>query len=115
MRFKLSKSSRLLKSEDFKKVIFNYDRVVRCNEYSCYIKENSLDHSRIGISVTKKVGKAVIRNRYKRYVREFFRLKHKSLPRGKDFIVVIKKYKQNFDHSYFSKSSSRFTEITDFL
>ena len=53
MRFKLSKSSRLLKSEDFKKVIFNYDRVVRCNEYSCYIKENSLDHSRIGFSVTK--------------------------------------------------------------
>jgi len=44
---------------------------------------------RLGITVTKKVGNAVVRNRIKRLVREWIRL-HGWIPAGWDIVVVAK-------------------------
>ena len=44
---------------------------------------------RLGITVTKKVGNAVVRNRVKRLVREWMRL-HGWVPAGWDIVVVAK-------------------------
>ena len=44
---------------------------------------------RLGITVTKKVGNAVVRNRIKRLVREWLRL-HDWVPTGWDIVVVAK-------------------------
>jgi ribonuclease P protein component len=44
---------------------------------------------RLGITVTKKVGNAVVRNRIKRLVREWMRL-HGWVPVGWDLVVVAK-------------------------
>src|SRR6476469_6044402 len=44
---------------------------------------------RLGITVTKKVGNAVVRNRIKRLVREWMRL-HGWVPQGWDIVVVAK-------------------------
>lgn len=49
--------------------------------------ENGLDHSRLGLSVSRKVGGAVQRNRWKRLVREAFRLTRTMLPAGIDLVV----------------------------
>ena len=53
--------------------------------YAC---ENGLDHPRLGCSVSRKVGNAVVRNRYKRLFREAFRLTQHDLPRGVDLILI---------------------------
>jgi ribonuclease P protein component len=46
--------------------------------------------TRLGISVSRKVGNAVCRNRIKRWLREYFRVNRRSLPVGIDLSVVVK-------------------------
>ncbi len=46
-----------------------------------------LPHPRLGLSVSKKVGNAVVRNRWKRLIREAFRLSRTELPAGIDLVV----------------------------
>lgn len=50
--------------------------------------QNGLNHPRLGLSVSRKVGNAVVRNRWKRLIREAFRLTREELPRGLDLVVI---------------------------
>jgi ribonuclease P protein component len=45
---------------------------------------------RLGITVTKKIGNAVVRNRIKRAVRETFRIHAASLRRGASMVVIAR-------------------------
>jgi ribonuclease P protein component len=51
---------------------------------------DSLAPARLGITVTKKVGGAVVRNRIKRLVREVFRRQKTLFPKGLDLVFVAK-------------------------
>jgi len=53
-----------------------------------YGLKNDLGYSRLGLSVSRKVGGAVVRNRWKRLLREAFRLTRDRLPRGLDLVVI---------------------------
>lgn len=44
--------------------------------------------TRLGVSVSRKVGNAVARNRWKRMVREAFRLQYAALPPQLDLVVI---------------------------
>jgi len=46
--------------------------------------------SRLGVTVTRKVGSSVRRNRVKRLVREAFRLQPDFVPAGIDLVVIAK-------------------------
>lgn len=56
-----------------------------------YIKENGLDHNRLGISVSKKVGNSVVRHRITRLIRETYRLHGSVFNSGLDIVVVARK------------------------
>jgi ribonuclease P protein component len=49
---------------------------------------NGLPHPRLGISASRRLGGAVVRNRWKRLVRVAFRLSRPRLPEGIDLIVI---------------------------
>jgi ribonuclease P protein component len=53
--------------------------------YAC---ENGLTHLRLGLSVSRKVGKATRRNRLRRLYREAFRLTRHEMPGGLDLVLV---------------------------
>lgn len=78
----------------------DYDRVfARKNSVSdgwliLYACENALTYPRLGLSVSRKLGNAVTRNRYKRLLREAFRLSQHQLPVGVDLVLIPKPRQQ---------------------
>jgi len=89
--FSLRKKDRLRKSIDYKKLNLSGKKIEN-HEFILIYKKNVLKNSRLGITVSKKVGIAVERNRIKRIAREFFRTnRYLFIIGGVDFNVIAKK------------------------
>ncbi|MDD4269641.1 MAG: membrane protein insertion efficiency factor YidD [Pirellulales bacterium] len=82
-------SDRLRTASDFRRV---YRQRARASDQVLliYARKNGLTRQRLGLSVSRKLGGAVVRNRWKRLLREAFRLHRARLPEGVDLIVIPK-------------------------
>ncbi|MFL5331427.1 MAG: ribonuclease P protein component [Gemmataceae bacterium] len=58
------------------------------NALIVYAWPNALPHNRLGLSVSRKHGGAVVRNRIRRLLREAYRLGKCTLPTGFDLVIV---------------------------
>ena len=72
MRFTFKKADRILKRSDFINLARN-GRKLQNDVFIVVVLPGRTKRSRLGITVTRKVGGAVKRNRIKRLVREFYR------------------------------------------
>ncbi len=80
---------RLKKPREFSYVYENGEKWV--GDYLVLLyTENDLPYSRIGIVVSKKVGRAVVRNKVKRRLREIVRLNREKIPQGLDIVIIAK-------------------------
>src|SRR5947209_16934541 len=77
----------LRRPSDFQRV---YDRRRSVSDAALivYACENGLPHLRLGLSVSRKVGGAVQRNRLRRLYREAFRLTRHEMPVGLDLVLI---------------------------
>jgi ribonuclease P protein component len=82
---------RLSRSADFDRV-FRYGRSQAGREFVLYVFPRGEDDgsSRVGLSVSRKVGSAVERNRVKRLLREALASSEIKLPPGTDAVVVAR-------------------------
>ena len=77
----------LRRPADFRRV-YERRRSVSDARLIVYACPNGLPHLRLGLSVSKKVGGAVKRNRLRRLFREAFRLTRHQMPAGLDLILI---------------------------
>lgn len=63
-----------------------------------YVKPRGAGESRIGISVSKKVGNSVVRHHVTRLIRESFRLHRERLGSGLDIVVVARAAAKDSDY-----------------
>lgn len=86
-QFPFSAKYRIRKTEDFQRVYAK-----QCGAANGVVRvlaaENGLGYARLGVSVSRRVGNACKRNRWKRVLREAFRLTRSELPSGMDFVLI---------------------------
>jgi len=77
----------LRRRDDFRRV-FDQRRSVSDACLIVYGHPNGLDYLRLGLSVSRRLGNAVVRNKIRRRCREAFRLTRDQMPVGLDLVLV---------------------------
>lgn len=88
--YTFTKVDRILKRPEFLH-LSNYGKRVYNRHFIAIYGTGRQDRTRLGITVTKKVGGAVTRNRIKRCIREFFRTNRDSIHGILDINIIAKK------------------------
>src|SRR5438034_166537 len=86
--FPFPKQARLLRASEFERV-FDARNSVSDAWIVLYGAANECGHPRIGMTVSRRVGNAVVRNRWKRLLREAFRTTQGQLP-SLDLVCVVR-------------------------
>lgn len=89
-RYRFTKKERICSSQEFREIL-KYGKRVTTENYTLFIKENERGFPRLGIIIKKEVGRATLRNRVKRYIREFFRLNKHKMGGPLDMVIMVKK------------------------
>ena len=99
----LRKSFRVKKEKDFN-AIFKEGESVANRRFVIYRLANSQEHFRVGLSVSKKLGNAVMRNQIKRRIRHILINHGNELVDNIDFIVIARKGVENLDYAELEKN-----------
>lgn len=84
----MKKELRVRKNEEFQQIIGKKTSVVN-RQFVLYYTKNELNHRRVGLSVSKKLGKAIVRNKIKRQVRHMVRTIF-NLDSSYDYIIIVR-------------------------
>lgn len=87
-----SKDHRVLNTDEYR-TIMKHGLKHQTTHFTLFMNKNNKENHRLGIVASRKTGNAVIRNRAKRAIREYFRkhLKHTKKTDNYDFVFMCRK------------------------
>lgn len=88
--YRLTKADKLLRRAEFV-ALAQFGKKIQNRHFIAYIAKAKTDRSRLGITITKKVGHAATRNRIKRIIREHFRQNRQRLKEFWDINLIVKR------------------------
>lgn len=95
---------RLKKNDEFQ-FVFRTGVSKANRQFVVYLtNQPKVDHFRVGISVSKRVGNAVTRNRIKRYIRELMSQMEDQISEKKDYVIIARKPTADMDFHEIKKS-----------
>jgi ribonuclease P protein component len=80
---------RIVRTSDYR-ALYKTGRKVHSERLVLFCRANAIGHPRLGITVSRKIGGAVVRNRVKRLFREIFRRSLSQIPNRFDIVVNAK-------------------------
>lgn len=89
-REKFPKRARLTKRSEFLS-LSRGGKKIYTSHFIVISKANDMRVNRLGVTVSAKVGGAVVRNRIKRFLREYFRTRQNSLLVHRDLLIIAGK------------------------
>ncbi len=90
-------SSSLKKNYEFRR-LYHKGKSYAAPSLVVYWRRNGSRCNRLGITVSNKIGKAVVRNKIRRRLREIYRLNEGRFNRGLDIVVVARARSVNTDY-----------------
>jgi len=108
--YRFTKQDRLLKKDEFINV-FKRGKRRRFKSFTFIFKENGLDRSRLGLVVSRAVGKAHYRNYIKRITREIFRLNRSRLINNIDLVVQVNPGAARPEYKNLEQDFARFAQM----
>lgn len=103
----MQRENRLTRREDFNKVYrhgkssANHQFVVYVMPQPASVEGNGF---RLGVSASKKIGNAVVRNRLRRMIKEIVRLNGDKIAPRTDFILIVRKPAAEMEYEAMEKS-----------
>lgn len=110
----MDKKYRLKKNMEFKKV-YSVGKNHWNRNFVLYIRKNNLDETRVGFTVTKKHGNAVIRNKIRRQMKEAYRLNFHNVKNGYDLVFIPKRNITNISYKELEGSMIHIMQIARVL
>lgn len=87
----MKKTYRIKKNSEYQ-LVFKNGKSTANRQFVIYIlKKPAQPNFRIGLSVSKQIGNAVVRNKVKRLIRETFQSLKEDLPNHYDFVIIARK------------------------
>lgn len=80
-------------------MVFSDSRKVADRYFVCYLAKQEQQGTKMGLAVSRKVGKAVTRNRVKRFLREFYRNHRAQISPPCHFVVVARPEAADLDYA----------------
>jgi ribonuclease P protein component len=88
---RFTRTDRLLHSREFQHVTRQGRRAASDAFVVLVTLDGAGGHPRLGVTVSRRVGNAVVRNRVKRRIREWFRRERGRLPAGAEVVVIARR------------------------
>ncbi|EKN69919.1 ribonuclease P [Neobacillus bataviensis LMG 21833] len=107
----MKKEFRIKKNKDFQ-IAFQKGQSFANRQFVVYaLKKEGQDFFRIGLSVSKKIGNAVTRNRIKRYVRQSIHELHDQVSQENDYVIIARKPTAEMDFFEVKKSLTHVLKV----